>query len=281
MRTTTLTNTMTKGVLDPALSERIDLKHYYDGLESALNLECTPQGGARRRAGTTAAQAGNPVQRLRRRIAPYTVTAEMITASNGGTVANLVDQSSATSFVTESVTGEAFVLAEVDLGEERDVVFVDLIDVSCASGRYPDAIAVEYWDGEAWIGFAGAGRSTGRDLSETVRTRRWGLRPGEIVAARSWRIVVTGGAGAGAVTVKGLRLWRELGRISQHQSFSFARSSDLVYEVLLTERNLDVFRDGVWWAAAPIAVDHQQIGEVNITQSEESALFYHEDIHTP
>jgi hypothetical protein len=281
MRTATLTNTATKGVLDPALSDRIDLKHYYDGLESALNVECTPQGGVRRRAGTTAAQAGKPVQRLRRRSVPIVITTEMLTVSNGGTAANLIDQSDASSLVTDAVDAATFVVASLDLGAAQDIVFVDVTSFSCAADRWPDALAVEYWDGSAWVEFAPAGRSARRELSTLARTRRWGLRPGLVVSADQWRIVVYGATGAGTISVGGLRVWRELGTTSTFKEFSFARTSDLVYEGLLTERNIDVFRDGVWWAAAPIDVDFQQIDEVVITQSEENAFFYHEDVHTP
>ena len=48
----TFQSNMTKGELDPQLAGRIDLAAYYNGLETATNVLCIPQGGVKKRPGT-------------------------------------------------------------------------------------------------------------------------------------------------------------------------------------------------------------------------------------
>src|SRR5687767_430302 len=116
-----LQNAVSKGELDPLLYDRTDLKHYYNALKTALNLEMLPQGGFRRRAGQAA------ISRLRRRLDPILLSAGMLTAPEGGTVANLLDGSSATALTSGAVDSDAFTILEVDLGAPKAVAAVDLI----------------------------------------------------------------------------------------------------------------------------------------------------------
>ncbi len=394
-RRAAITNNLSKGVLDPALSERIDTPHYWNGLESGLNLEIFPQGGCRRRAGTSA--GANGAQRIRRRLRPIAVSSAMVTAPNGGTVASLVDQSTATRFTTAAATTSPFVVAEIDLGTAQDVAAFDVIGFGCETGRYPRALGVEYWDGAAWQPFAassetarkmlGSGISTdtmvqsnlsskgtdavtatftpydaGRitkikatldgplagaaatvtvkisgvavtggvvtipvsgsgdgvsvevtptgansftaedeitatigggstatgtlDIAITVeqekhaRTRRFALAPGATMTAARWRIAIHGAAGAGAVSVGGIRMWKEKRQLSPHAEDTFTRAADLVYEWVLTDRNIDIFRDRVWQASVPVDIDAQQIARVTWSQSLDSLIIYDEDIAT-
>lgn len=401
-RKASLANALTKGVLDPDLAERLDLGHYFSGLESGRNLLFAPQGGVKRRPGTAVAVAGGAAQRLRRRLAPVQLTAGMVTAANGGTPTALVDQDPATRFVTDAVGVEPFVAAAIDLGAATAIVAVDVMGYSCATGARSRALAVEYWDGAGWVGFAPdaaqarkgiasgitsetltyehmsvAATATreaafeapyaGRVVSYTItiedgsavtggkfellidgdlvpgseltfsgirlagstqtatfaagtadfvqsadlrvrvisgeagsttlddlvkaeiaiesvperRSRRWAERPGTVRTARQWRIVAYGGAGIGALTLSGLRFWRELAHVSPQRGFELSRSYDASYQVVVTDRNADLFRDGVWVGAAAVAVDGQQVPELATTQSEDVAFLYHEDVQTP
>lgn len=292
-RRATITNAVTKGVIDPALSERIDLAHYYNALADGLNIECTPQGGFRRRPGSTVLSDYSWTslgykRRLRRRIEPINVTSGMITAHNGGTTANLVDQNAATLFTTAAVSGTTFVVAEIDLGAAREVVFLDVIGFKCAANLYNQAIGVEWWDGAAWVAVAGHGDPDGsprRGLRTTSRTRRFGEWPGgpggAMVSARNWRIVVYNAVGAGAISVAGIRLWAEKRTLSPAALITFARSRDQLYEMVLTERNIDVFRDNRYLASVPVDVDAPQIAAIKRTQSLDTLILYHEDVETP
>jgi len=120
-----LQNAFSKGELDPLLYGRTDLKHYYNALKTALNIEMLPQGGFRRRPGQAS------LGRLRRKIEPIVLTSGMLAAPNGGTAANLIDGTSS-ALVTGAAAGADFVVATVDLGAPKAVCFVDLVGFSAA-----------------------------------------------------------------------------------------------------------------------------------------------------
>jgi hypothetical protein len=279
-RTATLTNSMTKGVLDPALSERIDLAHYYNSLESGLNIECTPQGGVRRRAGTTLGNGVTPPQRMRRRVEPLPLTAGMMITYNGGTVANLADQSLSTVFTTAAVSGSVWVVWEADFGVANTVCFVDVTGFSAAVGRWERSLQMEWWDGSAWQPFGPAGSSALRAISTAQRTRRWAMPPGQSISARSFRLVLYSAVGAGAINVRRVRFWKEKRGVSTGKSITFARTADLVYEMVLTDRNIDVFRDHAYQASIPVDIDATQIPEMAIEQTLDTMFLYHEDVQT-
>lgn len=296
-RKATLINTATKGTLDPDLSERIDLKHYYDSLADADNIEVRPQGGYARRAGTTLNSdpdvlAAGLSRRIRRRIQPFPLTADMVTLHNSGTAAYLVDQDPATVFTTSAVTGSAFVIVEFDLGSAQQIVFVDLYGFKAGTAAKDNAIAVEYYDGSQWVEMRGAiddGASTRRHIRTSARTRRFGEWPGgpagSMVASRNWRIVAKDAAGVGTISINDVRLWQERRELSPVECFAFDRAVDSLYDLVLTERNIDVFklspsgsRRYVASIAVPIAA--HQIDEVTMIQSRDTMLLFHEDIAT-
>lgn len=411
-RKATQTNTATKGCLDPDLSERIDLKHFYDSLQDGLNQEVRPQGGWARRAGTRLNSdpdvlAAGLKRRMRRRITPVDLTAPMVTLHNGGTAANLVDQDVNTLFTTTAVTGSAFVIVEFDLGVSLPIVFVDLIGFFCETAAKNNALAVEYYDGSAWVEVQGAidaGLSPRRhlrvrgsqapttiDLASTQhfelkdlpivdgvqtiagmkvlmkdhadpvknglylvpasgdwtratiantaskilkaayfvsdgvsnagttwvnnqvslndlnsigkkstisyqfvpiagRTRRFGEWPGGRggvpVSARNWRIVAKDAAGAGAVSISGVRFWQERRELSpQSKPISFDRGSDAIYSMVLTERNVDVFKRSStgsrrYVASIPVPIAAHQVDSVTAIQSRDTMMLFHEDVPT-
>ncbi|WP_414462958.1 hypothetical protein [Hyphomicrobium sp. DY-1] len=297
-RKASLINTATKGTLDPDLSERIDLKHYYDSLADANNMEVRPQGGYARRAGTSINSdvdvlAAGLKHRLRRRIQPVNLTASMVILHNGGTAANLVDQQDQTTlFTTTAITGSAFVIVEFDLGVSLPIVFVDLTNFSVATAGVDNAIAIEYYDGASWVEMRGsidAGASSRKHVRTSARTRRFGEWPGgpggTVVSARNWRVVAKNAAGAGAFSVGGIGFWQERREISPVQCLAFDRSASSIYDLILTERNIDVFVRGAsgsrrYAASIPVAIAAHLIDEVTVIQSRDTMLLFHEDIPT-
>jgi hypothetical protein len=287
-----ITNSFGKGVLDPGLRERIDLPHYYNSLAAAKNVLVRPQGGCFRRPGTSLVsdhelEALGYRKRLRRKLLPLDVTGAMITTYNGGVAANLTDQNEATAFVTSAVNGSVFVLAEVDLGVAREVCFVDLVDFSCATGRWNGVVACEYWNGSAWTAIAGAADArlgAYYNLRTSARTRRFGAWPGgdrgTPAVARSWRIVLYGAYGAGAITVGALRLWSESSELSPARVFSFAKSADITYQMVLSDRNIDVFQAQRYVASIPVPIDASQIDDIKRVQSLDTLMLFHPDIAT-
>jgi hypothetical protein len=273
-----LKNAFPRGVLDPDLYERIDLAHYYLAVAEAHNQVSTPQGGLVRRPCSVSTR-----QRLRRRIEPVTLTAGMITAPNGGTIANLVDQTLATVFTTSAVGAAPFVVASVDLGVSQPIVFVDVEGFNSGTANRDDCFVVEWFDGANWQPFASevdAGLSQRKTLRTTQRTRRFATVPGAHPTARFLRIAVYGGAGPGAVNVRRLRLWREQTSISGVEFIDFAKTDAETYELALTDRNIDVFRSGRYYASIPLQHGAELVDEMIWAQSLDTLLLFHQELAT-
>lgn len=411
-RRATLLSSVTKGCLDPDLSERIDLKHFYDSVADAWNCEGLPQGGFSRRAGTMLNSDADVVaaglgRRIRRRIQPIDLTAGMITLHNGGIASNLVDQDVNSLFTTTAVAGAAFVVVEFDLGGAQPVSAVDVIGFFCSDAARNNALVVEFFDGAQWREMTGgidAGLSTRRHLrtrgssapievrlastqhfelkdapvvdgvqtvaldlvlvkdaadpvkngvytvplggsgnwgrasiadnaSEVLkasyfvregvanarttwvneqkslndlnsfdrqssitygylpiagRTRRFGVWPGGpagiVPAARYWRIVAKDADGAGAISVAGVRFWKERREVSPAKAFAFDRGADAIYTCVLSERNLDVFKRHVvsgsrrYVASIPVPIAAHQVADVVAIQSRDTMILFHPDV---
>jgi hypothetical protein len=270
-----LQNAFTRGVLDPDLYERIDLGHYYLAVAEARNLIALPQGGLVRRPGTMSMR-----QRLRRRLQPVALTAGMVTAPNGGTIASLIDQDLATLFTTSAVNANPHVVAQIDLGSPQPIVFFDVIGFVASAAARDDCLVGEWWDGAAWQPFAGADDasfSPRRNIRTTERTRRFGTAPGRQPTAQLFRIAVYGGAGPGTIGVRGIRLWREQSALSPVEIIDFAKTQAETYELVAGDRNIDVFRDGRYYASVPIAHGAETIDAVNWAQSLDTLLLFHQD----
>jgi hypothetical protein len=283
-----LVNSLSKGVLDPDLSERIDLAHYYSGLLEGDNIEMLPQGGFRRRAGTMLAYPS----RLRRQLQPLVIDAAMVTVHNGGTVAALVDQNPATAFTTLAVGAEPFVVVELDLVNAYEICFVDVIDFrnalkAGATGKNTsgdDCLVVEFWDGQSWQPMPGPDNiaiSPRKNIRNIARSRRFGGHPGFAATARYWRLVIYDGLQLGAITVGGLLFWTESARLSQVRLLSFAKSADDRYQLVVTDRNIDVFDASGYLASISLALSSDDIPLLNSEQSQDTLFLFHEDLATP
>jgi hypothetical protein len=283
--------TFSKGELDPDLSERVDLEHYYDSLASALNCVFHPQGGVSDRGGFALVSdadvlaSGQP-RRLRRKLVPLAISSGMITAANGGTPAYLVDQDTATVFVTNANTASPFVTCEVDLGASQFVDFVDVLDFKSELAGSDNALAVEYWTGTTWAVFADPLDSQPRKhIRTTSRRRRFGPAPGGIggarVLARYWRVVVQTGAGlTGTITLGGLRFWQETGQLSPIDVREVARETGTSYQLVISERNCDVYELQRYVASIPVPIAAQQVGEIAEAGGFDTKILFHEDLPT-
>lgn len=286
MRKASLTNALTKGVLDPDLSERTDLVHYYQGLVDGLNGICLPQGGYADRGGSLLVSDPDVLalgveRRMRRRLEAVAISAEMVTAVNGGIAEHLVDQDPATMFAPGAVSGTPFVLAEIDFA---DVVTIDCFDVrgfACTGIAVDDCLAVEWWDGAAWRALGGSlDVGARRHVRAARRTRRFAGWPGQSASARQWRVVLHGAVGAGVVSMDGVHAWREGVALSPRQIFNLARSDEDSFVLELTDRNIDVYRDGRWLSAIPVDIAAGQVDEIWRYASLDTAFLFHEDVAT-
>ncbi len=291
-RRATLQATFTKGELDPDLSERTDLEHYYDSAAAAPNSVFHPQGGVSDRGGFALVSdadvlASGTRRRLRRRIAPVHITGDNLTAVNGGTTPYLVDQDAATVFQTNACTAAVFVVVEIDLGVAQWVDLVDLVAFSAELAPSDNCLAVQYWTGAAWTTFADPlDAAPAKHIRTTARTRRFGTAPGGPggvrISARNWRIVALNASGViGRITIGGLRLWSERPDLGSIDVREVARATDASYELVVTERNVDVFESQRYVASIPLALPDQMIAELNYTGGFDTLLLFHEMLETP
>ncbi len=276
-----LTNALTKGVLDPLLRERIDVAHWHAALACGFEVEFLPQGGFTRRAGSMLART----TRIRHRIEPIALDTDWMTAANGGTKANLIDQDPETAFTTDAIGASPFVLVEVNLQASIPVAFVDVIGFQCATERADDALALEYWNGSAWVAAGGSEDTTlppRFNIRQTARTRRFGAPTGSAITAQVFRLVVYGGTALGAITIEGLRFWREQSRLtSQYAVVPFNYSARESYTLVFTDRNVDVFDRGVYLASIPVTAAAAELDEMAWHKSDDSLFLFHEDVKTP
>jgi hypothetical protein len=287
-----LQSTLTKGELDPDLSERVDLEHYYDSAASAPNCRFHPQGGVSDRGGFALVSdadvlASGTRRRLRRRMVPLALTADNLTANNGGNTLTLVDQSTATVFETNAVTATPFVACEIDLGFAQYVDAIDLIEFRAELAGADAAIGVQYWAGASWVDFADpVDPSPRKHIRTGARTRRLSTAPGGPggirVAARSWRIIIHAGAGViGRVSIGGLRLWQETAALGAIDVVEVARSTTESYELVITERNIDVFEGQRYVASVPTPIADAQIAELAFSGGFDTLIVFHEMLATP
>lgn len=289
-RRASLQMTANKGELDPDLSERVDLEAYYDSLAKAPNTVFHPQGGYSDRGGfmlnsdADILATGN-TRRLRKRIVPIAVTDADVTSYNGGNKAYLVDAKPDTTFVTNAVTGPLFVAFEVDLRVPTAVEFVDLVAFKSELVGADEAVLVQYFDGSDWITFADAPDvPAAKGIRTAVRTRRFGMMPGRAggaVQARQWRVVVVDAVGIGQVTIGGLRMWREIARNSPVHVEELARDLTDMEELVIGERNVDVYVRQRYVASVPIDVAAQQVAELSYAGGFDTLMLFHEMIETP
>lgn len=275
----TLLMNISKGVLDDGLSERIDLEHYYRAIRKGRNIICAPQGGGHRRDG------GRHQGRLRRelRAVPLANTAQnpiTVTAVNGGTAANLTDQDVATKLTSTAgptTAGGDWVLWQIDLGLARTIAAVDLIDYSAATGTGEQCVYVQSSiDGAIWTDFG-----LGQDLKTTLLSRRYALAPGNAVTARYWRMSVRTTVTFGAVSIGTVQMWTEVPGALAAKRLSFAKSKTDTYVLWATDRNIDVYRAGVWKAA--VAIEHRasQLSKLTQAQSFDTIIPWHDEVRPP
>lgn len=260
-------NNFSKGELDPALFERDDFEPYYQAVKRGTNAVGLPQGGAADRPGL------KRVRRLRRVLRRLNLTAGMVTAPNGGVVANLVDDSASALVTTNSVTGATFVVAQVDLGAAQDLAAVDCLQFVCQSLGADDVFAVQTsTDGSTWSALGGL-----VNIRTAARTRRF-AQGGAVISARYVRIVVLTAPAIGTISVQGVRIWTESGRLSRVRRFKMTVDRERTYLLIATDRNLDVYRGGNWVAAVPIPHRSDQLEIVTRAASGDTVLLFHPEV---
>jgi hypothetical protein len=271
MRVATPRINWSKGVMTTEAAYRFDLEPYYQCALDAQNAVPLPLGGFAQRGGMRTRA------RLRRMLRVLPLTSGMVTAPNGGTPANLVDQTSATELRTTSNANSAspFVVASIDLGASTSIALVDARGFLCQTGQAGGAFACQTSvDGAAWSAFG----SPVAIRSDAARTRRFSAGAGVVRQARYVRFVVLNAPAIGTIGIKDARILVETSRRSPMRRFSFTFGARESYKLIATDRNIDVFRAGQWVAAVPIPHRGDQLEIVTRTQRDDLMILWHPEV---
>lgn len=290
MRRATITSSGGKGVLDPDLSERNDLAHYFNSVAAAMNTIFAPQGGFMDRGGSTLVSdadvlAAGYERRLRRQLEPIPITAGMLT-SNGGTAASVLTLNTV-QLQTSSVITTPFTALQVDFGVAKRVDAVDLLSFGVTGTSINETLVVEYFDGSAWQAFGGSADNAVRKHVRGYvggfpvnRSRRWAGWPGYGITARLWRVALYGAVGAANFMLDCIRFWKETAVASPRKLVTITRSADESYQLVVTAHNIDVFRKMRWQAAIPIDILPQQIALAKLEASLDTVMVFEENFRT-
>ena len=265
-------NNYSKGVFDPLLIERVDTQHYYNAMLEGRNVEELPQGGVRRRAALRKRSV------IRHKLRRLQLTDAMLTAPNSGNKALLIDQATAV-FQTSAVSGDPFVVIEVDLGSAQDVACVDLKNFYASTAK-DNVLSVQYSTDD--VSYTDVGTDLGIVTLTAVpgRTRRFAFAPGAAVSARYWRVVIKGGAGPGGIFIQEMEFFTETSQRSIVRVEDFTFSVDETYQMVFTDQNIDVFLAGVYKASIPLELRSNQLRRMTHAQSLDTMLVFHEDVPT-
>lgn len=271
------------GELDPELHSRKDTTHFYNGAKRLRNVFVKPQGGWRRRDGQPMlARHPRKLEELH-----LDVTGITVTALNGGTAADMIDDTTSTGMTTTGTmdTTNPFGIWKVDLGEAKKVMFIDLqsTSLSVVTADGPDAdqpysFAIEFSDDDSVWTLADNGEIRVLDAVE----RDWRLRVD--ATHRYWRLVKVSDedfTGA-ALTVRELRFWQESEtEVSAEKCIGFSFSDTQRYKIVLSDRNAAIFKDRTHVADVMCPdLFESYIDGLNWTQTLDTLLLFHRSAQT-
>lgn len=272
----TLQTNLNSGELAPNLIARQDIKHYFNGLEKARNVLLLPQGGVTRRPGLEFLREERPVVSQ----VDLSGGGVTVTAPNGGTAGNAFDGDEATEVVTNAIgTTNPFVILHVDLGSSTTVHFADVRQLRLTTGGTASVGEVEVQhsaDNAAWFTHGNAVDTVGA----TEINRRFS--DGVSIAARYFRIVRIGSTDLTTDTFRigEFLLWEETATLSNTRMVPFKFSTSQTYMMVVTDRNMAVYQDGVWLADIAIPHTTAQLPEMSWLQSLDNIFLFHEAVPT-
>lgn len=109
------------GALSPKAIGRRDLKAYASSVALCVNMMTTAEGPLRRRGGF------RHIDLVRNRLEAVPITAAMLTAPNGGTVADVLGGGGLETTTPVGST-DGYVVLEIDFGAPTEVSMFDLVD---------------------------------------------------------------------------------------------------------------------------------------------------------
>lgn len=263
----TIQHRFTQGELDPKMYGRSDIDQYYSAAETMENVICMPQGGVKRRGG---------LEHIDKFLGVLTfVSAPTITLANGGTSANINDRTfSTTSVTTNNVsTTNPYVVAQYDLGSSQAIGVVHLQGLNLTvSGTSSEFYIQCSADGASWT-------SIGDALTLTTTEKHYSRR-----VEASYRYVRIARIGAtdlttNKVSVRDMNVYTQAST-SNIRIINFEFNSDQSYILATSDRNIAVYRDGVFQVDIPATnITSSMLADITWAQSADTLIIFHEDIN--
>jgi hypothetical protein len=275
-RLRTLQTNLTSGELDPLLRGRSDVKHYFNGGEFLRNVLVVPQGGAIRRPGL------RWVSELHKVISQFDLTdgAVTVTAPEGGTAGNAIDGDVSTEVLTTTNIGtvDPYVIIHVDLGAAQAIHFVDVEGLRVDPGTSSFSTDEVKWqhspDDAVWTDLGDAFDSV--DIQDRHK-RRTGPQ-----TKQYWRLVKIGGTTGGTdkFALDEIRFWTETATLSNARMMSFEFNITQRYLMVFTDRNMEVFRNGVKQVDVPSPYTSADLKTVDSVTSDITSINWTSNLDT-
>lgn len=257
----------TSGELDPLLLGRTDIDRYYGAAETMTNVNILAQGGFKRADGLE--YIDRAYRQATREASPT------ITTPNGGTGANANDDDESTTLLTTTniSTTNPYVVIRYDLGSQKDLAFIDVVGCSLTSATNSTEFFIQVsTDDAVWSSLTGA-----LDLSTTEVTRRRAVR-GTYRYIRFARIGVTD-LTTDKVTLKEFNVFVEEATNSNTKLIPFEFSVTESYMLLITDKNIAVYKDGVFQADVRAnKLVNAIVPTIDYTQSADTAIIVEETL---
>lgn len=271
-RLRTVQTNFTSGELDPALRMRTDVKHYYNGAEYMRNALVVPQGGAFRRPGLRYIDEMHPVLSQ----VDLTAGGVTVTAPQGGTAGNAIDDDNTTDVVTTGAVGtvDPYVIIHIDLGSAVAVLFADAEGLTVDVGSTAEVRWQYSTDNAAWT-------DVGDPFDTVDSVARHNRRTGPHTA-RYWRLVKVGGTDmtTAVFTVAEVRLWSASATLSNVRMLPFEFSIAERYMMVFTDRNLAIYRLGVKQVDVPTPYTSADLKTVDATTGDINSINWTTDLDT-
>lgn len=271
----TVQTNFTSGELDALLRLRSDVRHYFNGAEFLRNVTILPQGGAKRRPGAPFIDILAPL------VTQLDLTAGgiVVTAPNGGIAGNAVDDDTATELRTNAVgTTTPFEIIHVDLLTDTEVLFADVRGLRLDSGAVTsdEEVRIQYsTDNSVWFDLGDPFDSVG---TTDAQRRRTGPQ-----TARYWRLVRVGATDLTTrdFIIDEFWLWSpQNGTVSNGRLVGFNFSTVQNYLHVLSDRNVAVYRNGIYQTDIYISHTSAQLPGVSWDQSLDTLLLFHKAVQT-
>lgn len=232
------------GEISAEAAGRTELKTYYSGARYMSRVEPVAQGGFDLMPGT-----------------------RMVALVRGALQA--VGDGYAMQFAPAPV-GAGGVAATLDLGRQELCTLLDFFGIGAAAGT---VLRVE-----ARASTNGAWRAFSEFRVEPVpRNYRCGAEPGAPIMVRYIRLVVVAGAADVSLSSPAVRVWREGAPVTKARLFAFSLSREIVFQVVVSAGNADIYRAGKRVASIALPYTQAQIAGVRAEQREKTLLFFEQD----